>query len=157
MCFYHSVSFSWWDDVFAFDALNLSITILHILEVYNTQSDLLTLVFDNFKTRAIVADKSLDSHPVIVPINDTEDAQILLDEIFAYKGACVFLYFANKYKLSDIIDNIRDFFATNYCKVIDCNSVLRIFNPSDNPVLKSFLDKPKVNRLSCVIDLFNLF
>jgi hypothetical protein len=51
------------------------------------------LIYDFFKTKATIADKSTDSHPVRQEIHDSEEAELFTnDEITIFKGFCLVKY-----------------------------------------------------------------
>lgn len=98
MWFSHHFSFDWWEDAYLFDSLNVFTSHLffkeknEILKLNNPQNSISDLIFDHFKTKGIVSDKSSNSHPVWMDVRDTDDAKIFCDEITCYKGASLFNY-----------------------------------------------------------------
>ena len=106
------ISIKWWDDSFFYESLNLFLSFLFFEELQlkdNKLKDNLFLIpslFDFFKSKAIIADKSMDSHQVIMDIDDTEEAEILInDEITLFKTASLFkyLYSIDKSKFLEVL------------------------------------------------------
>ena len=169
----HYFSIKWWEDSFLLESLNIFTTHLFFKETNSNQtsSQITELIFDNFKTKAIVADKSSDHHPVWMQINDSNDARILFDEITCFKGASLFNYF---YSLigEQFWNNLGNFLNASRAheRLIFCELFFQYFEniditekkyiptmskntkidtPSDE--LKFFLKNSKMSRLRCVI------
>jgi aminopeptidase N len=114
----HNISIKWWDDSFFFEAINLFLASLFIEEVQsmekfkNVDFPLLFNLFDFFKSKAITADKSMDCHQVILDIDDTEEAEILIDdEITLFKTASLIKYLYSIDK-SNFVSILKKYFQT---------------------------------------------
>lgn len=111
----HDISIKWWDDVFFFEAINLFLASLFFDEIRKSMSHefnffdntFLSNLFDFFKSKAISADKSMDCHQVILDIDDTQEADILVnDEITLFKTACLIKYLYSMHK-SNFLSTIK--------------------------------------------------
>jgi aminopeptidase N len=169
----HYFSIKWWEDSFLLESINIFTTHLFFKETNSNQNSthITDLIFDNFKTKAIVADKSSDHHPVWLQINDSNDARILFDEITCFKGASLFNYFYSLIgenfwnKLEKFLNSSRANERLLFCelffkyfeniettenKYIPCTSKnTKIESAADE--LKFFFKNSKVSRLRCVI------
>lgn len=88
----HSIIIKWWNDIILFESINLFLSHLYFKEKKDSDNFNTWLMFDYFKSKAIIADKSLDSHPINQNINDSEEADFLIDELTIYKGASIIKY-----------------------------------------------------------------
>ena len=98
----HSISKKSWEDSFFYESFNLFLTVLFFKEKSETDKNVhddfkyVWLMFDFFKSKGIAADKSFDSHQILIDIEDSEEAEIFTDdEITMYKAASLvkYLYF----------------------------------------------------------------
>lgn len=162
----NSITIKWWEDSFFFSSLNLFLT--HLFFIHNKKKldeDLQNthLLFDFFKSKAILADKSNDTHPVLMDVENTEEAEIFFDEISCFKGACLIKYFYNINQ--DTFDHVLKSFislytnkkAAGYREFFDIYSMVQQAESKEDTYflpLNQFeylLINERVPRLSCVI------
>lgn len=127
--------FSWWDDVYFFQAMSIFLGNLFFKEKLTKKSGIekyldTYLMYDFFKSKAIIANKNENSHPVRMEINDSEEAELFYDEITIFKNFSLIKYVYNLEK--ELFENsFRAFIDSKKFQFIKIDDFYGIYSHSD--------------------------